>query len=262
MAYEITPTTTALCNSFVQKYWALVEPVHKIKTQFKKKINELESTLTGFTFSASSAIEQAVIDLQDNAKALIPEDTVDAMREIKSFVDGCSCFYGDDGAQNAVGSILGSALGIYDRMDDYVLNQTLPEFGPGLIANSLNQILNGAGLGLPAGSAISDLLKEADCMTSCMNALCPATVATPEFQLILNDLQGLYDTMSLDDNPASPTYAQVDYDAIYTTAGMTPTDVLKMNTTIGSLWETTASTASGIEDTVTAIKDAFKGGFF
>ena len=92
MAYELTPTTTALCNSFVQKYWALVEPVHKIKTQFKKKINELESTLTGFVFSSTSAIESAVIGLQDNAKALIPEDTIDAMREIKSFVDGCACF--------------------------------------------------------------------------------------------------------------------------------------------------------------------------
>lgn len=263
MAFEATATTTALCNSFVQKYWTLVEPVHKIKNAFKSKLNELETTLASMVFSATQDIADSLNDLQNNVKNSIPGDTVDALREVKLFVDGCDCFFGtEEGAQSAVGAVLGSALGLYDQIDDYVGQITYPEFRAGAVANALNQLLNGAGIGLPAGSNISDLLKNADCMVTCMQALCPATAAAPEFQLILDDLQDLYDTLKLDDNPSSSNYGKIKYNEIYTAAGMSSTAIVNMTSVIDGIGEVQSEASSGITSSVNAIKDAIKGGLF
>jgi len=260
MAFEITATNTALCNSFVQKYWALVAPVHKIKNAFQTKLNELEVTLSSMVFSTTQQIADQLNDLQNTAKDLIPGDTIDAVREVKLFVDGCDCFFGT--GESAVGAVLGGLLGIYDQIDDYVGQITYPEFRAGAVANTLNQILDGAGLGLPYSNKIADLLKRADCMVSCMNSLCPATVATPEFQLILNDLQELYNILRLDDNPASPEYGKVKYGEIYTLAGMSDAAIVNMESTITGLGDVQAEAARGIENSVGAIKNAIKGGLF
>jgi len=263
MAFEITATNTALCNSFVQKYWALVAPVHKIKNSFKSKLNELETTLAGMVFSTTQEIADQLADLEQTTKDLIPEDTVDAVREVKNFVDGCDCFFGtDEGGESAVGAVLGGLLGIYDQIDDYVGQITYPEFRAGAVANTLNKILDGAGLGLPYSNKIADLLKRADCMVSCMNSLCPATVATPEFQLILNDLQELYNILRLDDDPNSPNYGKVKYDEIYTAAGMSNEAIVNMESTIAGLGETSTAAVEGITKSVNSIKNAIKGGLF
>ena len=260
---ESTPERTAICNSFVQKYWGLVAPVHKIKNAFQTKLNELEVELASMVFSTTQEIADQLNDLENSVKDIIPGDTIDAVRDIKNMVDGCDCFFGtDDGGESAVGAVLGGLLGIYDQIDDYVGQVVYPEFRAGAVANTLNQILDGAGLGLPYSNKIADLLKEADCLVSCMNALCPATVATPEFQLILNDLQELYNILRLDDNPASPNYGKIKYDEIWTAAGMSQAAIVNMESTIAGLGDVQGEAARGIENSVTAIKTALKGGLF
>ena len=263
MAFEITATNTALCNSFVQKYWSMVAPIHKIKDAFVSELNDLEVMLSGMVFSTTQEIANQLLDLETNTKALIPEDTIDAVREVKLFVDGCDCFFGtEDSGESSVGAILGGLLGIYDQINDYVGQITYPEFQAGAVANILNQMVDGAGLGLPYSNKIGDLLKDADCMVSCMNSLCPATVATPEFQLILNDIQGLYNILRLDDDPTSSDYGKVKYNEIYTAAGMSDAAISNMTSTIDGLGDVQAAAASGIENSVGAIKDAIKGGLF
>ncbi len=263
MAIELTPTTTTLCNSFVQKYWSLVAPIHKIKNKFKSTLNELETELSSMIFSTNQQIADQLLELENYAVDLIPEDTIDAVREVKSFVDGCDCFFGtDDGGESAVGAILGGLLGIYDQLDDYVGQITYPEFRAGGIANILNQMLDGAGLGLPYSNKISDLLATADCMVTCMSAMCPATSAAPEFQLIINDIQELYDILRLDDNPTSPNYGKIKYDEIYTAAGMSSAAIVNMESTMAGIGDTQAEATRGIESSVTSIKAAAKGGLF
>ena len=263
MAFETTATNTALCNSFVQKYWSMVAPIHKIKNSFKSKLNELETMLSSMVFSTTQEIADQLLDLENTTKNLIPEDSIDAVREVKLFVDGCDCFFGTEGGdESAVGAILGGLLGIYDQIDDYVGQITYPEFRAGAVANILNQMVDGAGLGLPYSNKIGDLLKDADCMVSCMSSLCPATAATPEFQLILNDIQELYNILRLDDNPDSPNYGKVKYDEIYTAAGLGPAAIVNMESTITGLGDVQAEAARGVENSVSAIKNAIKGGLF
>jgi len=263
MAFEATATLTSMCNSFVQKYWSLVEPVHKIKDAFQTKLNELEVELASMVFSTTQEIADQLNDLENTTKDLIPEDTIDAVREVKNFVDGCDCFFGTEGGEeSAVGVVLGGLLGIYDQIDDYVGQIVYPEFRAGAVADTLNKILDGAGLGLPYSNKIADLLKRADCMVECMQALCPATAAAPEFQLILNDLQELYNILRLDDNPASPNYGKIKYDEIWTAAGMSQQAIVNMESTIAGLGEVAGEATRGIENSVTAIKTAIKGGLF
>ena len=96
MAFEATATTTALCNSFVQKYWALVEPVHKLRDTFMRTLNQLETTLAHTIFSATDDIKNALKQIEQDTKNSIPGDTIDAVREVKLFVDGCDCFFGTE----------------------------------------------------------------------------------------------------------------------------------------------------------------------
>ena len=263
MAFELTSTNTALCNSFVQKYWAMIEPINKVKYGFQTKLNELETELSRMVFSTTQEIADQLLDLENNTKGLIPEDTIDAVREIKLFVDGCDCFFGtDEGGESSVGAVLGGLLGIYDQIDDYIGQITYPEFAAGAVANIFNQMVDGAGLGLPFSNGIGDLLKDADCMVSCMTALCPATAAAPEFQLILNDLQGLYDILKIDDNPNSPNYGKVKYDEIYTAAGISEVAIVNMESTIAGIGNVQAEAGRGITNSVSAVKNAIRGGLF
>ena len=263
MAFEITSTNTALCNSFVQKYWAMIEPVHKIKYAFKTKLNELETDLSRMVFSTTQEIADQLLDLENTAKNLTPEASVDAVREVELFVNGCDCFFGtDEGGESAVGAILGGLLGIYDQIDDYVGQVTYPEFAAGAVANILNQMVDGAGLGLPYSNKIGDLLKGADCMVSCINSLCPATAASSELQLIVSDIQGLYDILKIDDDPNSPNYGKVKYDEIYTAAGMSEAAIVNMESTIDGIGDVQAEAARGVTNSVSAIKNAVRGGLF
>jgi hypothetical protein len=261
MGFEATATTTAMCNSFIQKYWTMVGPIKKIRNTFVNTLNELETTLANTVFSATDQIKGALNDIENQTKASIPGDTIDAVREVKNFVDGCDCFFGtEEGAQSAVSAVLGSALGIYDQIDDYVGQFAYPELQAGTVANTLNKLLNGANIGIPGGGNITNILKEADCMVSCMSSLCPGSAS--EVQLIANDLQAIYDDFQLDDDPTSSNYGGIKFEDLYSRSGMTGDDILNMQITIDGIGGVQQEAARGVANSANAIKNALKGGLF
>lgn len=261
MGYEATATLTSMCNSLIQKYWSMIEPVHQIRNQFVTALNELETTLANMVFSATSEIEQALHDLENDTKGLIPGDTIDAVREVKSFIDACECLYGTGNSeQGAVAGVLGGLLGIYDQIDDYVGTIVYPEFQAGTIANTINKLLDGANIGIPGGGSISEILARGDCMLYCLGTLCPGSGS--EAQLIADDLQELYDDFQLDDDPTSPDYGKVKYDEMYQRAGLTEPQSLNMNNVINGIGGVQSDASTGVGNSVGAIKDAIKGGLF
>lgn len=261
MAFEATATQTALCNSFIQKYWTMIKPVHKIRDTFVKTLDDLETTLANMVFSVTDDIRAAMEQVEQDTKNSIPGDTVDAVREVQIFTEACDCFFGtEEGEQSAVASVLGSLLGIYDQIDDYLGQFAYPEFQAGTIANTLNKLLDGANIGIPGGGKITEILKTADCMVSCMQGLCPGSAS--EVQLILDDLQDIYNDFQLDDDPTSPNYGQIKFEDIYSQAGMSGDDILNMQITIDGIGGVQQEAARGVGNSVNAIKNAIKGGLF
>lgn len=253
---SVTATTNSMCNQLVQKYWDLVAPVHKIKNQVKSELNKFERMLSGMVFSVSNDIDNALHNLENEAKGIIPGSTIDDLREIQRFLNGCDFFEGT----NPVAAVLGGSLAIYDQLDDYFQTIPLPEFQAGAVANTLKKLMSGVGIGLPNSNNIENILRNADKLLACLNAFCPGKAS--EAQLIASDLQGLYDILKVVDDPNNPNYGQINFDSIYEDVGMTAMEILNMNNVINGMWETQAEASVGLGNAVNSIKTAIKGGFF
>ena len=259
MAFELTATNTALCNSLIQKYRSLLDPLEKIKNDYRSQLNKFESKLHHIIFSTSGEIASGLQNIESKTKASIPEDTIDAVREIKSFVDGCDCFFEGESAENAVSAIMGSLLGIYDQIDDYIGQITYPEFEVGAIASKLNELISGKG---PHGGGVALSLKKADCLANCITALCPATAISSEFQDLLDQTQEYYDIFKLEDDPTNPNYGTIKYNDIYSSVGLSASEISNMENVISGIDSIKSEAFDSIGKSVSSIKNAIKGGLF
>jgi hypothetical protein len=253
---SVTATTNSMCNQLIQRYYDMVAPIHKVKFKIRSELNKFETMLARMVFSASNAIDNALLNLETETKGLIPGSDIDSLREIKKFLDGCDFF----GGTNAVAAVLGGSLGIYDQIDVYLETIPLPEFKAGTIANAINQLMRGTGLGLPYSNNIEEALRDGERILTCLDAFCPGKVG--EAQLILNDLQELYNILRIEDDPNHPNYGKVAYHSIYEAVGLDEGQILNMDRVIDGMWATKADAQQGIGNSVASIKNAIKGGFF
>lgn len=253
----LTPTQTAMCNSLSQQYDALVAPVKLAKSSIRSKIRNFDSTLRSTSFSPLSQVQSAVDDLLNDTQASLPGDTSSDMGELKDFIDACDFF----GALSPVSAVLGAASGAYDAIDNLIGNTSLttPEFGLGGVADEINKLLSGSGF--PGGSNLSDLLKQADQLLNCLSSLCPGY--SSRVSQISNDLQGLYTDLNIVDNPLDPNYGNLDYDAIYSAAGVSSADQEKVNLAIGGITNAKSTAKTAINNAANKVKETLKiGGLF
>lgn len=256
MTFEATKTTNSLCNSLVDKYWKMIEPVHKIRDTFVKTLNDFETRVANIASTGGSTVATKLEEFEQKTKNIIPEDTVDAVREVQIFTKQCDCFFGaGESEESAVSSVLGGLLGIYDQMDDYLGQLDYPEVEAGAVGNTLRRLLSGASIGLPGGGKIAEILDSGYCIYSCLNALCPSSDGS-EVNLIKNDLDALWADFKLNSN------GDVDFDSIFESSGTSETDILNIKLSMETVAKTEQEAARGISNSVNAIKDAIKGGLF
>jgi hypothetical protein len=253
----LTPTQTSLCNSLSQQYDTLVAPVKLSKSTIRSKVRNLESSLRTTSFSPLSQVESAVDDLLTDTQASLPGDTDADMEELKNFIDACDFF----GTASPVSAVLGAATGAYDAIDNLVDNTSLttPEFGLGSIADEINKLLSGSGF--PGGSNLSDQLKKADNLLNCLSSLCPGY--SSRVSQIAADLTGLYTDLNIVDNPLDPNYGNLDYDAIYSNAGISSADQEKVNVAINGIANAKSAAKTAISNAAEKVKATLKiGGLF
>ena len=249
----LTPTTTSLCNSLEDKFYPLIRPAYDAKRAFQALLRDFTSDLAGRVWSPQATIDSALGDLQDQANAIFPGDDVAAMTNVKDFIDACDFL----GVASPASSVLGTALGVFDNINTFIntINITVPEFGLGAIADTLNNML--AGAAFPGGNVIASLLREADKLLNCMSTLCPGyDLGTP-----LADLQGLFDDYSLFNS--GPNYAKINYPSIYEEASLTASEITAMDSVIDGIGGVNISATTAIDNSVAAVKNLTKiGGFF
>jgi len=251
----LSPTATSLCNQMVQKFETIVAPLNAGKRGFRDKMSELTSALKNTTWSLQSEVDAAVEDLKDQVEALVPEANLSALEDLKRFIDNCELF----SDQNPVSALIGSVLGIFDKIDGILddLGVDVPEMGLGFLADAINKILNGALF--PGGEALRDLFALLDIIINCLSdpLLCGNTIYIPEIDEFTDTLNGLmsYDTgYNLDD-----TY-NFSYDVIFGEVGMTQSEIDKFEVALEGV-ETAKSDALGaVEDSKNAVKAAMKIG--
>jgi len=251
----ISPTSTALCNQMVQKFESIVAPLNAGKRGFRDKMSELTTALKNTTWSLQSEVDDAVQSLKDQAEAIVPKADLTALEDLKRFIDNCELF----SDENPVSALIGSVLGIFDKIDGILdgLSVNVPEIGLGGLADALNKILNGALF--PGGEALRDLFALLDIIINCLSdpLLCGNTIYLPEINEFTDTLNGLmsYDTgYNIDD-----TY-NFSYDVLFGEAGMTQSEIDKFEVALVGVEDTKADALGAVEDSKNAVKAAMKIG--
>lgn len=249
----------SLCNKMKEDFATLTAPINMAKIAIKGAKNELQALLNSMVFSVDlDVITTAVDDLQSAAEEAYPSDSLSDMTALKSMIDNCS--YLEDA--KPISSIIGTTIGVFDEIDTLIDNIVVPEFLAAKVGNGINNTMYG--VGIPGGNNLTDIFKKADKLIDCLATICGAgdptyiTIATE----YADELDNLYSSMNIVSNPLSPNYGQFDYNTIYANAGMTPQDILQVNTALGGVGDTSTNAITSIDASVSKAKDLVKGGFF
>jgi hypothetical protein len=250
----LSSTATSMCNQLVQKYNGLIDPVKAAKSSFKSLTRTLASQLSTAIYSPLSSLQTEMNALQDRVNGIIPGIDDEAMGDIEDFLINCPIF----GQSTPVSAVGGTTNGIFDEIDKYIDDSyaLFEEFGLANLADTINKLLNGTGY--PGGSNLSGLLKDGGILIQCLSSLCPGF--EPIVISYTDDLNSLYDEMHIVSNPVDPNFGLLDYDYLYSTANMTPTQITNMNYTISGVTDIKSNALSSVNASKQAVKNTLNTG--
>lgn len=254
----LTSTERSLCNSLVQKFDPLVSPVRNAKQDYRRIVADFKSQLRSTAWSPQQDVVNGILDLQTQTSNVLPGDSLDDMTRIKRFMDNCIYFRGIQ----PVSVVLGGTLGTFGKIDEFMENisATTPEIGLGAIADGINRVLSGATV--PGGSNLSGILNQSDILINCVSQLCGSEY-NPQIIYMVDTVDGLYDDFGVTKNPLDPNYGKFDYDALYSSIGLTSQQKTNMNISIAGITQVKNGTTTAINNTVNKVKQLINlGGFF
>lgn len=252
----LSPMQRSLCNKLVNDYYSLVAPVKAAKRAIQDQISILDTTLRNLVYSPIAFLDAKIDEFTSDVLDILPTDDLQAIDELLSFIDQCPYLTG----LLPITTMATTSNSIFDYLNDLAddFNSLVPEFGAGKIASAINKLLSGAGI--PGGDKLSDILKQADKLLSCVSSIC--AIADPNYltnvTFITNDLQSLFDDLHLIDNPLDPNYATFDYDTFYTDIGLTASQQTSMTKVITELDTQKDNSLTAVNNTVDAIKNYTK----
>lgn len=255
----LTSTERSICNSFVQKFDPLVSPVRNTKQDYRRTVADFQAQLRSAAWSPQQDVIDGILDLQTQTSNELPGDSLEDMTRIKNFMDNCSYL---DGIQ-PVSVVLGSTLGVFGKIDEFMENisVTTPEIGLGAIADGINRTLSGATV--PGGSNISEILNQSDILINCVSQLCGASEYGPQLIYMTDEVDDLYDNFGVTKNPLDANYGKFDYDALYNSIGLTEQQKTNMNISVAGITQVKNGATTAINNTVNKVKQLINlGGFF
>lgn len=253
----LTSTEKSMCNSLVQKFDPLVSPIRNAKQAYRDTVADFSSQLRATSWSPQQDVTAGVVDLQIQTNDVLPGDGLSDMARIKHFMDNCAFL----GGTQPVSVVLGSTLGVFDSIDGFMDNIGIgvPEIGLGKLADQINRILSG--LTVPGGSNISELFQQGDILINCVDQLCSGY--NPEIIYMSDTLDGLYDDFDVTKNPVSPNYGKFDYDALYSSVGLSSQQITNMDISVAGITQVKNGATTAIDNSVNSVKQLIgAGGFF
>jgi len=258
---SLTSTTSAMCNTMVTSFDALVNPIRSAKGDIVNAKNKMINMLNNMQFSPDlDTITDAAQGMVAIVSSITPGDSMADMESLKSFIDDCLFYQGKNPAEGLLGTLESIAWIIGDLIDSI----NVPEFKVGDIGSLINSILNGADFGLPGGLNISDLFKSADQLIQCLSSVCGAgnvdyIEKATEYATTLNDL---YSDMNIVSDPTNPNYAQFDFDAIYNQVGMNVQETLQVNEAMKSIEKIKVGANEAVNRSIQKVGQLTAEGYF
>lgn len=250
----LSPTKKALCNKLVTDYYTLITPVKSAKSVMKQNMSELDSFIRGMTFSNPVDLQGAIDGFEVDSKASLPGSDNESIDELKDFISQCTYLQ----TQAPTSNVYGTKDGALDQIKDYAsdLIPSFPEFGAGSLASAINDVLSGSLV--PGSDSLSAILRKADQLLNCIDALCPGYSAPASD--IANDLQSLYNDLNLIDS--GPNTGTFDYTSFFDNAGLSSIQQGAINSVTNSIDSQKQGAISAVQNSVNKVKDLVKGGLF
>lgn len=257
---SILSTRETICKKLDEQFDSLTQPAVSAQAATKRQISDVKSQLRNLSFSPEATIDAEVNNLNDQVQEVVPDGNPEDIQEAVDFINGCDFLSGD--------SILSNPIALFNGAVDSTINKTkqlvddavsaLPEFGvAGLIADiqeKLSGVLDGLpDLKLPDALDITAIVQGADKIINCVAGRCGPSYSSRVSDMV-DQLQGIYDDFSLDDNPLSETWGQLDLEGIYNEVGLAAEDITKMDTVVDAVNKTKSDALGGINN----IKGSFK----
>lgn len=251
-------TDRSLCNKLLGDFDGLLAPGRSAQGDVNGYTNDLKGLLGGLAgnMSPSSEIDDALYDFQNQVNNNLPGSTINDLQNFKNFLDNCVYL----GALQPVSAMLATLFGIYNKISNLisVYNVDYPEFGAGNIASALDDLI-----GLPStGDSISGLLGGADGLLNCLDLLCTTFDSgyNGDLTTMTSDLQGVYTDLNLVDDPSDPRYGMTDFESIYQSQGLSPTEVLQMEKVRTNINGAKQNSIEAVGSAVAAIQEETKNG--
>lgn len=221
----ISSNTRIICNKMSSQFDAIYNPIKRASNTIQGEINDAISGLGGMVFSPDDVLNSAIRTFEDNARGLIPDISNSGIYDILNIIRQCTYLNGDSILGNAR-SLLNSCMkGILDGISD-LTSGLLDEFDNGNLLSGIQSLLSS--LGIPSG------ILNLDKIINCVSSICGSSYTSRVNEMILYT-DDLYSSLSLDSNPISPTYGQLDLSSIYSQAGLDASKIISMNKVIDSI---------------------------
>jgi len=249
---------SSLCNKMSYDFDSLIAPINSSRGQLVQAKNDFRSTVSSILYSDPYDVQHEASALEGAVAEYYPGNTMDDMEALKRMIDECDYL----SSLSPISVILGTAVGIFDRINDLTRGSLIPEFGAAYIGNIINNILNG--IDIPGGRNISSVFGRADSLINCLTAACGP--GDPYYYTVADDyivrIGDLYDQLNIVSDPTLPNYTDFDYQQIYDDSGLSPGEQLNVNTALTSVSNMNIGALGSINNTVNTVKDLMKGGFF
>jgi len=242
----LSSMTTSLCNSLDQKFDSLVRPSQSTASGFKSQMRNFISQLQTGVYNTHSTITNALSTIENDVNNITPSSSMSDMNDLNSFLKTCAFMDGID----PVSALNGSVKGLFDQIDDWISNSIFDEIKFGSLADTMNNLLS--------SNNISNDLIQANRLISCLTSICGYPVASKV--AIVDDLFTQYKLIT---NPLNPSYGNIDFDAVYTTAGLTSYQKEGMNLAVNGITSIKQNALTSVNNSVNKVKELVKiGGFF
>lgn len=242
----IIPVERSMCNKMVYEFDGQIAPAQQAKGAVNNKKNDLQTLLNTLTSSSQSAINTAVSDLTSQVTDIIPTATLYDMQQLQRFIEQCEYLSG----LSPIAAMLGALNSIYNKMDDFLDNigASVPEFNLGKVASAINDLLGSR------GPNISDLLKNLDKLINCVELYCGGEYPA-QLSNMTTALGQTYSDLNIESNPLDANYGLFDFNSMYATAGLDPTQITQQTQVLGAVDEEKDRAKSTITSAINIYKE-------
>lgn len=254
---SILSTRNTICEKISSEFDSILSPIQTARQTIMRSVLEAKSLLANMTFSPSNIIDDAIGDLEEQVRDVIPEGNPADIQETIDFINSCNFLSDSELLSNPIALYNGAVDSVLGRTWDFVsdLSSSLPEFNAGQILGNILSKYSGLTDGLPISLDISNIMRNADTIINCIAGRCGLDFADRVIDMS-EQLDILYQNLNIISDPNLSNWGEFDLQTLYADAALSAQEIIQMDKVVVSVQKTQSDVVSGINNMNSSLKTA------